>query len=174
MRLAIAFLALAGVLACAPAASADPAMRIVGDLAARTCIPAEIKHDLSADLLPEGLDPLTDADLKGLNFTDGGRYWLYRADDDKVFVEVVDNKCRVFTATTGSADFLKTLEESITDAYDKPVQLSDKAHSSNPTLRIRVYQVHVDGAVVAVTYPTDATPAKDRMFYVVVQATKDQ
>jgi hypothetical protein len=157
-------------------ARADSAIRTVADLTASTCIPALRAHELKPEMMWPELQPVSADNLKTLNFKDGGRYWATKSDEGEiVFMELVENRCKVFTSKLGSAAFLPELEERLSDAFSKPVQLSDKVHPTDSTLRIRVYDLHIDGeegARIGVTYPTDATPEKGRMFYVTVVLTE--
>lgn len=161
----------------AGAAQADPATRTVADLASRACIPALREHELKPEMIWPEVQPVSADNIKVLKFTDGGRYWSTRADDDIVFLELVGNRCRVFTSKLGSAAFLPVLEEGLTDAFHKPVQLSDNPHSQKAGVRVRAYSVHIDGeedAKVVVSYPTEGVAPDDRIILINVVVTRSQ
>jgi len=161
----------------AGAAQADPATRTVADLASRACIPALREHELKAEMIWPEVQPVSADNIKVLKFTDGGRYWATKADDDIVFLELVGNRCKVFTSKLGSAAFLPVLEDGLSDAFNKPVQLSDNPHSQKAGVRVRAYSVHIDGeedAKVVVSYPTEGVAPDDRIILISIVVTRSQ
>jgi hypothetical protein len=162
------------VLFAAGAAQADPATRTVADLASRACIPALREHELKPEMIWPEVEPVSAENIKILKFSDGGRYWATKADDDIVFLELVGNRCRVFTSKLGSAAFLPVLEDGLNDAFNKPVQVSDTPHSTKAGVRVRAYSVHIDGeedAKVVVSYPIDGVAPDDRIILISVIVT---
>jgi hypothetical protein len=169
-------IALAAALALPSAAHAESAASLVGRLVRDGCMPIIKKGKMPKEPeLPEGGVLMSLAEKTALQIAtpEDTRAWVYRADNDRVVIELNKEGCNVFTAASGDETYLPAVEKIVAENHPRLHVERDEA-TPEANLRNRTYAVPLakkykrKGAIqkLDITYTTAAAAPEARMFFV--------